>query len=41
MKSLARRRDDRFSSAAELHEAIYNYTFHNGVVLSHAHWRPL
>ena len=34
MKSLARRRDDRFSSAAELHEAIYNYTFHNGVVLS-------
>ena len=34
MKTLARRRDDRFSSAAELHEAIYNYTFHNGVVLS-------
>lgn len=34
MKSLARRREDRFASAADLHETIYNYTFHNGVVLS-------
>ena len=33
LKSLARDADDRFQSTAELHDALYDYTFRSGVVI--------
>ena len=34
LRSLAREADDRFQSTSELHEALYNYTFKKGVVVT-------